>query len=89
MTSHQLIRFKLALSYDQFLAVYQGTAKTVTTLADDGRRIVFPAGNIQRYLTRDGIHGHFEMELTAQHKFVGIRRISDASWRVWRLPTDP
>jgi hypothetical protein len=75
MHSNQFIRFKLALSYDQYLAVYQGTAKTVTTLADDGRRIVFPAGNIQRFLTKQGIHGHFEMELTGQHKFVGIRRL--------------
>lgn len=78
MTDHQLIRFQLSLSYDQFLAVYQGTAKTVTTIAEDGRRIVFPASNIQRYLTRNGIHGRFEMQLTAQHKFVDIRRISDA-----------
>jgi len=75
MTNHQFIRFRLALSYDQYLAVYQGTAKTVTTIADDGRRIVFPAGNIQRFLSKQGIHGHFEMELTEQHKFVGIRRL--------------
>lgn len=75
MADYQYIRFKLALSYDQYLAVYQGTAKTVTTIADDGRRIVFPAGNIQRYLSTQGIHGHFEMELTRQNKFVGIRRL--------------
>lgn len=75
MSTHQFIRFQLDLSYDQFLAVYQGTAKTVTTVTDDGRRIAFPAGNIQRYLTKQGIHGHFEMELTAQHKFVGISRL--------------
>ena len=73
--SNQLIRFKLDLSYDQYLAVYQGIAKTVVTIADDGRRIVFPAGNIQRYLTKTGIQGHFEMELTAQNKFIGIKKL--------------
>lgn len=75
MNARQTIRFRLDLDYDQFLAVYQGSAKTVTTLADDGRRLVFPAGNIQRYLTTTGIKGHFEMELTAQNKFVAIKRL--------------
>lgn len=76
MSDHQFIRFKLNLSYDQYLAVYQGVAKTVTTVADDGRRIAFPAGNIQRYLSKTGIQGYFEMELTAQNKFVGIKKLA-------------
>ncbi len=74
--SNQLIRFKLNLGYDQYLAVYQGIAKTVVTIADDGRRIVFPASNIQSYLTRTGIQGYFEMELTANNKFVGIKKLA-------------
>ena len=76
MPSNQFIRFKLNLTYAQYLAVYQGMAKTVSALTDDGRRIQFPAGNIQRYLTKTGIQGHFEMELTPQNKFVTITRIS-------------
>ncbi|WAR46514.1 DUF2835 domain-containing protein [Methylomonas rapida] len=76
MPTNQLIRFRLNLGYDQYLAVYQGVAKNVTVLADDGRRILFPAGKIQRYLTKDGIQGYFEMELTAQNKFVGIRKLA-------------
>ena len=73
--ANQVIRFHLNLSYDQYLAVYQGIAKTISVLADDGRRIVFPAGKVQRYLTKAGIQGHFEMELTAKNKFVAITRI--------------
>lgn len=71
----QHIRFHLDLSYDQYLTVYQGIAKTVTAIADDGRRIVFPAGNIQRYLNKNGIQGYFEMELTPQNKFVSIKKL--------------
>ncbi|WP_026601968.1 DUF2835 family protein [Methylomonas sp. 11b] len=56
--------------------MYQGIAKTVVTVADDGRRVVFPAGNIQRYLTKTGIQGHFEMELAAGNKFVGIKKLT-------------
>ena len=73
--NHHRIRFSLDLSYDQYLAVYQGVAKTVIAKADDGRNIVFPAGNIQRYLNKNGIKGYFEMELTAQNKFIGIKKL--------------
>lgn len=76
MTNHQTLRFRLDLAYDEFLSVYQGIAKTILVKSDDGRVIEFPAGNVQRYLDRTGIHGYFEMELTAENKFVGIRRLS-------------
>ncbi|MBS3965220.1 MAG: DUF2835 domain-containing protein [Methylomonas sp.] len=76
MAPHQFIRFRLDLGYAQYLAVYQGRVKTVVTKADDGRCIEFPVANIQRYLDLSGIHGYFEMELTDQNKFVGIRRLA-------------
>lgn len=75
MTQSFFIRFRLNLSYDQYLGVYQGLVKTISVIADDGRRIQFPAGNIQSFLTRQGIHGYFEMELTPQNKFVGIKKL--------------
>ncbi|MGZ5050235.1 MAG: DUF2835 domain-containing protein [Methylobacter sp.] len=76
MSRHQYIRFRLVLSYDQYLKVYQGVAKNVTVIADDGRRVAFPAGRVQTFLTREGIHGYFEMELTPDNKFVSIRKLS-------------
>ncbi|WP_305907660.1 DUF2835 domain-containing protein [Methylomarinum sp. Ch1-1] len=72
---NQCIRFHLHIGYDQYLSVYQGLSKTVRVKADDGRLIDFPAGNIQPFLTKDGIHGYFEMELSRQHKFIGIKKI--------------
>ena len=75
MSPHQYIRFALNLSYDQYLRVYQGVAKNVSVLADDGRRVAFPAGRIQSFLTKDGINGYFEMELTPEHKFVSIKKL--------------
>lgn len=76
MSNRRYIRFRLNLSYDQYLAVYQGQAKTVSTLSEDGRRVVFPAGNVQRYLTKSGIQGYFEMELTEANKFVSIKKLA-------------
>jgi UDP-2,3-diacylglucosamine pyrophosphatase LpxH len=75
MSQHHIIRFSIDLTYDQYLKVYQGIAKTITVISDDGRRIIFPAGNIQSFLTKQGISGYFEMEFTPQNKFVGIKKI--------------
>jgi len=75
MNPHQFIRFPLQLSYEQYLKVYQGIAKNISVIADDGRRIAFPARNIQSFLTKNGISGYFEMELTAEHKFVCVKKI--------------
>ncbi len=76
MPQHQTIRFALTLSYDQYLKVYQGMAKNVSVVADDGRRISFPAGNIQTFLTKEGINGYFEMELAPENKFVSIKKLN-------------
>ncbi|MDO9169261.1 MAG: DUF2835 domain-containing protein [Methylobacter sp.] len=76
MPQHQFIRFALALSSDQYLKVYQGMAKNVSVVADDGRRIVFPAGRIQSFLTNQGINGYFEIELTPENKFVSIKKLN-------------
>ncbi|MEY3807614.1 MAG: hypothetical protein RI893_590 [Pseudomonadota bacterium] len=75
MRQHQIIRFGLNLSYDQYFRVYQGITKNISIIADDGRRVAFPAGKVQIFLTREGINGYFEMELTAENKFVSIRRL--------------
>ena len=76
MPQHQYIRFALSLPYDQYLKVYQGMVKNVSVVAEDGRRIAFPAGRIQSFLTTQGINGYFEMELTSENRFVSIKKLS-------------
>jgi hypothetical protein len=75
MKNNQFIHFSLNLSYVQYALVYQGIAKNVSVVADDGRRIEFPAGKIQPFLTRQGIRGHFVLELTAENKLVSIQQL--------------
>jgi len=81
MAKHQFIRFQLGINADQFLRVYKGSAKNISVRADDGRLIKFPAQNIKQFLTHDGIYGHFEMELTSEHKFVAIKKLNNLSAR--------
>lgn len=71
----QKVHFSIYLSYDDYLAYYQGAVKRVSVKASDGRRIEFPAGMLQTHLTREGIRGHFELEFDSNHKLVELRRI--------------
>lgn len=71
----QLIRFNLNIGYDRYLGVYQGISKTVRVKAEDGRIVEFPAVKIRPFLTREGIHGHFEMKLSSEHKFIDITKL--------------
>jgi hypothetical protein len=75
MTKHNYLRFPLNLSYDQYYMVYQGVAHHVSVVADDGRTVSFPARKIQTFLTKQGINGYFEMEITAENKFVSIKKL--------------
>ncbi len=54
---------------------YQGVSRRISTVTEDGLRIEFPARNIQRFLTRDGIQGMFEMEISPANKFIAINKI--------------
>jgi transcription initiation factor TFIID subunit TAF12 len=75
MNNHR-VRFKLSLSSEQFLQVYQGIAKNVTARTDNGQVIQFQAQHIKPFLTHDGIYGYFEMMFSAEHKFMGIKRLN-------------
>lgn len=75
MTAAQHVRFRIAISADDYLAYYQGAARDVVVRAEDGRRIRFPAGALQRFVTHQGIHGRFELRYDANHKFVDLLRL--------------
>jgi hypothetical protein len=73
--STQYIRFKLAISSDAFLAVYKGHAKSISTIALDGRRVEFSAEKIRQFLSHEGIFGVFEMEVDEESRFISIKRL--------------
>ncbi len=70
------VYFNLNILYDDYLSFYQGVARSVSVVADDGRRIEFPAKLVQRHLTREGIHGRFELSFDEHHKLIALRRMA-------------
>lgn len=73
----QHIRFRLAISADEYLAYYRGAARDVVVSAEDGRRVKFPAGALQPYILQDGIHGRFELRFDANNKLLGLQKLGD------------
>lgn len=69
------LRFTLSIPADLYLSHYRGDAQAVSTRAEDGRRVEFPARQLRPYVTREGVHGRFELEFTEQGKFVALRRL--------------
>jgi hypothetical protein len=69
------VRFSLSISYEQFLAVYQGAARAVQVTADDGRSIRFPASALQPYLDHSGIHGRFEISFDQDNRLQSLRPV--------------
>ncbi|MBT8149709.1 MAG: DUF2835 domain-containing protein [Gammaproteobacteria bacterium] len=73
-TAETPIRVELAISADEYLKMYRGTAKQVVATASDGRVVRFPANCLQPFVTHSGIYGRFELFVDPQHKLLRIQR---------------
>lgn len=69
------MRFSLDISAESYLSYYQGAARFVRVETDDGLSLKFPASELQRFVTRDGVKGRFEITFSDQNKLVSLQRI--------------
>ena len=69
------IRFRLAISAEEYLAYYQGSAQVVVARSDDNKTIRFPASAIRKFVTHDGIFGSFEITFDENNKLISIQSI--------------
>jgi len=66
----------LQISSAEFLKVYRGPARVVSTRARDGRRVQFPAAILRPWLLHDGIRGTFRIRFDDAGKLEDIQRLS-------------
>ena len=71
----QKMRFSLAISAEQYQSYYKGAAKFVRVQAEDGRTLKFPASELQKFVSHEGIQGRFEISFDGQHKLIGLNRL--------------
>lgn len=69
------ITLRISISAEEFLRLYEGSAREVYAIGEDGRSIRFPARILQPYVLHDGIHGRFRIHFDVHHKFQSIERI--------------
>ena len=69
------IRFRLAISAEEYLAYYRGSAQVIVARSDDNRIVRFPASAVRKFVTRDGIFGSFEISFDENNKLIEIQLI--------------
>jgi len=71
-----IVRFDLHIDTERLKSYYQGVARNIQVRAHDGRLVRFPANAVRRYITRDGVHGVFELEFDDRnHRLVALRKL--------------
>lgn len=73
------VRFFLSISEQQFLGYYRGEARVISVIAEDGRRVEFPADHLRPYIRHDGVQGHFELQFSDAGKFVALVKLDGPS----------
>lgn len=71
----QKMRFSVSITAEQYQSYYQGAAKFVRVQTEDGRSLKFPAAELQKFVTHNGIEGRFEIVFNDQHKLVSLNRL--------------
>lgn len=69
------VRFRLAISAEEYLSYYQGSARFVVAQSEDDKTIRFPASAIREFVARDGIYGKFEIFYDENNKLIEIQSI--------------
>ncbi len=70
------VQVSLYIPADEYLRVYQGSAKRVSALDNHGRRVHFPVSILQPFITREGIEGAFVIHTDHHNRFVKIEKVA-------------
>ena len=65
---------RLDISPEVFQRLYAGQASDIVAIDNRGFKIRFPASPLRRFVTRDGIHGVFVVEVGADNRLIAIQR---------------
>jgi hypothetical protein len=66
------LRIHLSISADEMLEYYRGVARSVHARATNGQTVQFPASALQKFVTKEGVRGVFELVFDEQNKFLAL-----------------
>lgn len=68
----QSLRFYLRLSPQEILGYYQGQKQMVRVTTRTGQSLQFKVSHLRQFVTKNGIHGEFEIFFDDQNQFVKL-----------------
>jgi len=66
--------FNLRITPEQYLPYYRGTVRHVIVRCSTGQTVQFPASLLQKFVRKEGIHGHFVLTCDENNKCVDLQR---------------
>ncbi|HTZ20176.1 MAG TPA: DUF2835 family protein [Opitutaceae bacterium] len=67
--------FHLHIPPERYLDYYRGTIRHVVARCTSGQNIQFPASLLQKFVTKDGIHGDFVLTCDERNKGADLQRL--------------
>ncbi|NOH64721.1 DUF2835 domain-containing protein [Vibrio sp. RE88] len=64
--------FSLNISYQSFLAHYNGAASNILVVTDNGLRLQLPASRFRPFLSQIGLKGRFRLTTDQNNKFLKL-----------------
>ncbi|GEM_PF-411774 len=73
------LRIHLNISADEMLEYYRGVARSVHAKATNGQTVQFPASALQKFVTKEGVCGAFELVFDDQNKYLALLPVTSKS----------
>ena len=74
VSSEKCLHFSLSINAEEYLRLYEGSAKTVYAQSLEGASVRFPANILQPYVTHKGIHGRFVIYFDSENRFKRVEK---------------
>ncbi len=73
------IEFSIKISPNELKKYYSGTAKSVSVIAKNGKRLQFPANLLLSHVSHSGVSGHFSLEYSNEGKAKKLKKLDRPS----------
>ena len=75
----QRYEFNLRITPSRYQDYYRGKIRHVVAQCSTGQNVQFPAALLQKFVTMDGIAGHFVLTCDENNKCISLERTSTPS----------
>ena len=71
----QYFDFSINLSKQKTERIYQGQAKFLLVISDEGLKLQFPIANFRQFISEQGIRGRFRAETNDEHQLLKLEKL--------------